>query len=228
MTTTSLLFLSGAGLPAWIWDAPRAALPDASVVAPRPVGPDGDVRAYALAAIDAAPDGPLTIVAHSAGGVIAAEVASLIPERIHGVLGISAVIPLAGHSFTSSLPFPNRILLPIILRLAGTRPPEALIRKTLAAGVDEALVSRLIRDFSPEPRSYFTSRVPTDIVAPVSGYITSDDDLEMPMAQQKKYAARLQPTFLRNLTGGHLPMLRDPKQLAVTISEFQKTVNDHH
>ncbi|MGL4340749.1 MAG: hypothetical protein ACRCSP_10070 [Rhodoglobus sp.] len=114
--------------------------------------------------------------------------------------------------------------MPIILKLAGTGLPEEYIRRTLGAGVDEALVDRLVQDFTPESRSYFTYKVHTEIVAPVCGYITITGALPMP--QQNRYAARLQPAFLRNLTGGQLPMLRYPKQLAGTISDFQKVVNE--
>ncbi|MDO5753957.1 alpha/beta fold hydrolase [Arthrobacter sp.] len=226
MSATSLLFLSGAGLPEWIWDATRAALSETSVIAPRPARKDADVSGYAEAALEAAPAGPLTLVAHSAGGVIAAEVTTLAPERIHGVLGVTAVIPTAGRSFASSMPFPTRLLLPMILKLAGTRPPESSIRKSLAAGVDQIRVDRLIHDFTPETRAYFTSALSTEIVAPVRGYVTSNDDAELPIALQKRYAAKLQPTFFRSLTGGHLPMLRDPHQLARAIRNFQKVVDE--
>ncbi len=227
MTRTSLLFLSGAGLPDWIWDATRAALPEEGVVASRPAARDADVSAYARSALDCAPEGQLTLVAHSAGGVIATEICALAPERVRGVLAVAAVIPKNGHSFTSSMPFPNRIILPVILKFAGTRPPESAIRNTLAAGVDEASLGRLIEDFSPETRTYFTSRVSSELTVPVRGYLRTTDDQELPAALQRVYAARLQPTFTRALSGGHLPMLTQPNQLAAVIAEFHAKVSGY-
>lgn len=225
MTTSSLLFLSGAGLPGWIWDDTRAALPEAGDVAPRPFAPDADVDAYARQALEAAHDGPLTIVAHSAGGVIAAQLAMLAPGRVVGVLAVTAVIPKAGHSFVSSMPYPNRLLLPTILRLAGTRPPDTTIRTSLAAGVDTATTDRLINDFTPESRAYFTSCVSAELTAPVRGYVTTSDDAELPIALQHRYATRLRPTFTRTLTSGHLPMLTHPNQLAETITDFHNDID---
>lgn len=223
--TPSLLFLSGAGLPTWVWDRTRDGLPVPSEVAPRPTSRSADVAAHARVALAAAPDGPLVVVAHSAGGVVAAELSGLVPDRVRGVLAVAAVVPAAGGSYASSLPLPHRLVLPALLRVAGTRPPEKALRTSLAAGVDEAIAERLVEGFDPESRSYFTSRARTAVEAPVRGYVTTADDRELPLAWQHRYLRRLDAGFTRHLPGGHLPMLQHPDALRAAVVDFLAEVD---
>lgn len=223
--TPSLLLLSGAGLPTWVWDRTREGLPVPSAVAPRPTSSSADVTAHARVALAAAPDGPLVVVAHSAGGVVAAELGGLAPERVRGVLCVAAVVPGPRDSYVSSLPLPNRLLLPVLLRVAGTRPPERALRTSLAAGVDEATARRLVEELEPESRSYFTSRVGTAIQSPVLGYVTTADDRELPLAWQHRYLRRLEAGFTRHLPGGHLPMLEHPDALRRAVVDFLEEVD---
>ncbi|SDD31622.1 alpha/beta fold hydrolase [Auraticoccus monumenti] len=218
--TPSVLLLSGAGLPTWVWDRTREGLPVPSTVAPRPTSRSADVAAHARVALAAAPEGPLVVVAHSAGGVVAAELSGLAPDRVRGVLAVAAVVPAAGGSYASSLPRPLRLVLPALLRVAGTRPPEKALRTSLAAGVDEATAQRLVEDFAPESRRYFTSRVSTPLQAPVLGYVTTADDRQLPLAWQHRYLRRLEPGFTRHLPGGHLPMLEHPDRLREAVTAF--------
>lgn len=219
-----VLFISGAGLPAWIWDTTRRGAPWASTVAPRPSSPRATVGDHARAALqaiaDLTGDGPVVAVAHSAGGLVATELCALAPERISAVLGVSAVIPRHGQSFTSCLPVPQRWMLPVLMRLLGTRPPEASVRKHLAAGVDDLIADRLVADLAPESLAYYRSRVREQAQAAKRGYIFSDDDTELPAALQQRFANRLAPSFIEHLPGGHLPMLLHPQQLQRLISSF--------
>ena len=225
--TTPLLFISGAGLPAWVWDGVREGLSAPAAVAPRPAPGAGTVSDYARAALAAAPGGAFTVVAHSSGGVIATDLVRLAPGRVTGVLGIAAVIPAAGGSFTSSLPFPHRVVLPLVLRLAGTRPPASAVRKGLASDLDESIVQRLIADIEPEPRSYFTSRTqPSDTLqaVPRRGYVVAADDAELPPALQRRFASRLRATQLSEVPCGHLPMLADPAAVRSAIHDFTERI----
>lgn len=221
--TASILILPGAGLPDWLWDDVRARLNAPSFIAPRPAGSSATVSEYAQAALDSLPDGPFLVVAHSAGGVVAAELARLAPSnRMIGVVAIAAVIPVSGGSFVSSLPFPQKLILPAVMRVAGTRPPEAAIRKGLATGVDEELTRGLVEDLVPEPRTYFTSRAGSNAAlraTPVRTYVLTAGDAELPLALQDRFAARLEPHRTIRLHDGHLPMLTNPEAVAAAIAD---------
>lgn len=220
---SSLIFFSGAGLPTWVWDDLRAELADPGTVAPRP-STGSTVTDYAQTALDDAPSGPLTLIAHSSGGLVANELAAMAPHRVVAVLAIAAVIPLPNRSFTASLPFPQRLVLPVLLRLMGTRPPEAAIRSSLGAGVSESVVDRLVQDFTPEPRQYFTTPSRGGI-APVRGYLTTTADTELSPTLQSRYSARFNPTARYTLATGHHPMLTEPRAVAEAVSAFHDLVD---
>src|SRR5687768_782997 len=134
-----VVFLSGAGLPTWIWDDVRARVPDRpTYVGPRPPGEHASLADHAKAALDAAETDRFVIVAHSAGGMVAAEILGQQPGRVAGLLGVSCVVPAPGASFVGSMPFPNRVVLGLVMRMVGTKPPEKALRAQ-AAGLPEAV-----------------------------------------------------------------------------------------
>ncbi|MFE9204214.1 alpha/beta fold hydrolase [Micromonospora sp. NPDC007230] len=217
-----IMFLSGAGLPAWIWDDVRRDLGEGQQtrVASRPQGGRARLRDYAQAVIDSAPPGGFAIVAHSAGGVIGAEVARLVPERVSAFLAISAVIPQPGGSFISAMPVPNRWVLNAAMRLAGTRPPDSAIRRGLAHGLDEEVADRIIADFTPESPALYRDRTAHRSWSGWRGYLRTTDDHELPMALQQRCAQRLGAAWQNDLNTGHLPMLEDHQAVAAAITRF--------
>ncbi|GAA1533001.1 hypothetical protein GCM10009788_40020 [Nocardioides humi] len=219
------MFLSGSGLPAWIWDDVRAGLGE-SVVAPRPDSSDAGPEEYAAAAL-AAVDWPrFTVVAHSVGGVVAQAMLAAAPDRVAGVLGVAAVWPRPGRSFAGALPVPQRWVLPLILRIAGTRPPEKQLRAGLGVGLPAETVDRLVADFTPEARRLFVTAAPSvSASAPASaraGYVFATEDPDMPTALQRGYATALGGDFSRELATGHLPMLADPAGLSAAVADFTR------
>ncbi|WP_454197984.1 alpha/beta fold hydrolase [Nocardia sp. Marseille-Q1738] len=218
--TTPILFLSGAGLPAWIWDDVRASLPIESVVAVYPKRGDATLRDYADTALAQAPDGPFTIVAHSIGGVVASEITAIAPERVDGLIGVAAAVPAAGTSFLGALPAPQRYIVGLIMRLAGTRPPEKMIRSGLCAGLGDADIARIVSEFEPESQRLYRDGVSPRTLPARSGYVTTTVDREFPIASQRKYAAQLDPKFRREVPTGHLPMMQDSASLTQILQEF--------
>ena len=216
MDQTPVLLLSGAGLPAWIWDEVRAALPVESRVAPRTA--EGGPADHARAALASVTDWPAChVVAHSIGGAVAAAMAALDPQRVTAVTGVSAVVPAAGSSFVGALPRPQRYVMGGIVRLVGTRPPQKVLRSGLCAGLDDALADRLLTDFAPESRALYLDRVPPHRWPTRTAYVSTTRDREIPPELQEEYAARL-GAAARPITTGHLPMLERPAELAVLIS----------
>lgn len=218
--TPPILFLSGAGLPTWIWDEVRGGLPVDSVVAARPNRADATLRDYADTALAQAPGEKFTIVAHSVGGVVASEIAAIAPERVDGLLAIAASVPAAGTSFLGALPVPQRFLVGLVMRLAGTRPPEKQIRAGVAAGLQEVEIARLVTEFEPESQRLYRDAVSPREFPARTGYVVTSADREFPVGWQQKYAAELGSGFRREIATGHLPMLADPDTLSKILQEF--------
>jgi pimeloyl-ACP methyl ester carboxylesterase len=223
MTTeplTPILFLSGAGLPAWIWDEVRASLPVDSVVAGYPKLSGASLRDYAEAVLGQAPDGEFSIVAHSIGGVVASEIVAVAPDRVAGLLGVAASVPAAGRSFLGALPAPQRLIVGLIMRVAGTRPPAKVIKSGLCAGIGESDVARIVADFEPESQRLYRDAVSARTLPARSGYVVTTADKEFPAALQGRYADELGSGWRREMATGHLPMLEDPASLSQILKEF--------
>lgn len=218
--TDPVLFLSGSGLPAWIWDDVRAGLGE-SAVAPRPDSPDAGPVEYAGAALDSVAWPRFTVVAHSVGGVVAQAMLAAAPDRVAGVLGVAAVWPAPGRSFTAALPAPQRWLLPPILRMVGTRPPEKQLRAGFGAGLPAATVDRLVAEFTPEARRLFVTAAPRGRAPEQAGYVHTTDR-EVPPELQRSCAQTLGAGFTRELATAHLPMLQDPAGLLAAVTDFTR------
>lgn len=216
MTTDPLLFLSGAGLPAFIWDEVRSHLDTESRVVPSP-GRDGTLDSYAQAALATADDWPrFHLVAHSLGGAVAAAVVAAAPARVARVTAVAAVVPSPGRSFTGALPFPGRLVMGTVVRVLGTRPPGSALR-AMCRGLSEQDTDRVVDGFSPEGRRVYLDRTPPR-TWPAASYVMTTRDDQFPTAQQERYAAELGATPVP-LASGHLPMLERPDELAALLAQ---------
>lgn len=239
MTTSEepVLLISGAGLPSWIWDTTREALAPSreTAVAARPEGVAAggagsaagvSLAEYAEAALASAPWERFAVVAHSSGGVVGAELARLAPGRVSALLGVSAVVPGPGGSFVSSMPFPNRLMLDLVMRIAGTRPPDSVIRGGLTAGLEEeVMVDRVVADFVTEAPALFRGRAGQGPLRQRRGYVLTTRDRALSQSLQRRFATNLfaqdqNVPWQEPLDTGHLPMLEDPRSLAHLVSRF--------
>ena len=213
--------MPGAGLPATIWDEVRALLPGESLVAKYPKGRASLSDAAASVAAQAAEWPAYHLVAHSLGGAVAAAIVECEPHRVEAVTGICAVVPRPGSSFTGSLPFPQKFVLPLIMRVLGTKPPESAIRSGIGAGLSPATVDRLVADFDPESRRLYTDRVGRDVTWPRNAaYLLTTED-ELAIRLQERYAAELGATPTR-LATGHMPMATHPDQVARLVTRAEQ------
>lgn len=136
------------------------------------------------------------------------------------------MIPASGGSFVSSLPFPNKFVLPLILRVAGTRPPESVIRKGLAAGLDEETVQRLIADLEPEPLKYFTTRTSGHEAmhaVPLRKYVVTTADAELTASMQRGYAGQLGASGVTEIASAHLPMITNSAEVTAAAQELAES-----
>lgn len=217
----TVLLLSGAGLPERVWDPVRAGLSSdtVSVVFKSPRGA-ASLSAYATAAVEQAGKAPLVVVAHSSGGAVAAQLMAQSGDRVVGVLGVCAVVPRPGRSFAATLPMPARAILPIVLRLAGTRPPDSAIRKGLGAGLRDDLVRGLVEDYAAESPALFLDRTGTPVLPPVRRYLLTTDDREVSPAVQRRCAEALGARHVAEVATGHLPQLEAPSAVVAELREL--------
>lgn len=224
--TDPVLLLSGAGLPAWIWDGVRAGLQDRPSVVFEPPRGRASLAEYATAALEQAPADRFAIVAHSAGGVVAAELLSQAPQRLAGVLGVSAVVPTPGRSFAATVPAPARMVLPLLLRVLGTRPPEAAVRKGLAAGLPQQHADRIVADLAPESRRLFLDRtsVRRGGRGVPAGYLRTTADPEMRPALQQRCATTLGARWTVDVDGAHMAPLERPQAVLQALTRLLNDV----
>lgn len=228
MVTVPVVFLSGAGLPSWIWDDVRSGLTGQQTLVVEPPRGSASLAEHAGAALEQASRQRVVLVAHSVGGAVAAEILARCPDLVAGVLGVRAVVPAPGRSFVATLPLPARAVLPILLRVAGTRPPEAAVRKGLAAGLPEPSIDRLVADLVPESRRLFTDRVSpaTEVLVQPRGYLATTADREVALAVQQRSALTLRAQWTETVVGGHLAPLEHPDVVLRAVQRLLSELPD--
>lgn len=219
-----IIFLSGAGLESWIWDGVIAELNMPSVVADysRISGRvSASLNDYVQAALESAnrlPTDTIIIVAHSIGGVVGSELAKRLGNRVVGFVGISAAIPQSGSNFFSCLPFPQRLIMPLVVTISGTKPPESAVRTGLASGVDAATTSNIVSSFQPETKGLYRDKTTATKLPDIPyAYIRTTVDKELPLSVQNSIVKRLPNPIVHDIKSGHLPMLTHAAEVTDVI-----------
>lgn len=162
----------------------------------------------------------IVIVAHSLGGVLALRLASLLTDRLAGIIAVGAAIPKNGGSFLSVLPFPQRILMSVILRTAGTQPPESSIRSGLCNDLSPDQAMELVKGFIPEAIRVYTDRINVPVPDVPKLFVKLTKDKELSPSLQDKMISNLAPQSIRSLDTGHLPMISNPEGLRSILEDF--------
>ncbi|WP_435923104.1 alpha/beta fold hydrolase [Paenibacillus sp. DYY-L-2] len=162
----------------------------------------------------------IVIVAHSLGGVLAPRLASLLSDRLAGVIAVGAAIPKNGGSFLSALPFPQRLLMSLIMRAAGTKPPESSLRTGLCNDLSPDQTAEIIKGFTPEAVRVYTDRIDVPVPDVPKLYVKLNKDQEFSQTLQEKMIANFAPQTVRSLDTGHLPMISNPEGLKSILEEF--------
>lgn len=232
---TGILFLSGAGLDGSIWRSVADKLDYPYLIAEYP-GREETMEARKHLSLNdyvhyvkrqaeerAAPK--FVIVAHSIGGVVGLRLASELSDRVAGFIAVGATIPRKGGSFLSALPLPNRILMSVILRIAGTKPPKTSIRSGLCNDLSEEQTEAIVKSYTPEAKRLFTDPVHVALPAVPTLYAKLADDKELSPASQDKMISNLSSPAVRTLNTGHLPMLSAPGELRAIIDKFMSDIS---
>lgn len=163
------------------------------------------------------------LVAHSLGGVLAQKLASLLPDRLAGFVAVGAAIPNNGGSFVSTLPFPQKLIMSLILRTSGTKPPESAIRKGLCNDLSPEQTEEIVSGFTPESVRVYTDRINAPVPDVPKLYVKLSNDKEFGSSLQNKMISNLSPQSVQSLETGHLPMISNPEGLRSILENFAFT-----
>ncbi|TYP68955.1 alpha/beta fold hydrolase [Paenibacillus methanolicus] len=233
---TGVVFLSGAGLGQGIWAGVLSQIECPVLVAEYP-GKDGapeannsfslgDYAEHVQRQIERWGVRRFVLVAHSLGGLIGLRIAKQMPERVAGFIAVGAIIPKNGGSFLSVQPWPKRVLVSTVLRLAGTKPPAAAIRQGLCHDLTSAQTESVVAGFKPESIRVYTDGCEAGVPEVPRMYVKLTQDRELDQRLQDRMALQLAAHRTVSLPSGHLPMLRMPEELSRTLMEFMATGSD--
>lgn len=228
-----VVFLHGAGLAGWIWEGVAKLLNYPSLILEFPNResiPGANKRLslddYCVTlrqSIDPWEPQRFVLVTHSISGVVGVKLAAELKPRVAGFACLSAHIPAKGGSFLSVLPFPQRALLRVALRLAGTKPPEKVIRKSLCNGLTGMQARRVVKAFTPESRRLYVDACKVPAPAVRSLYIKQLKDESMPVPFQERMASNLLSPQTASVDAGHLGMLTHSMEVATILDQFTRS-----
>lgn len=225
-----IVFIHGAGLGNYIWNGIGSTLnyPSLLIEFPNRNADDkanaklnfDDYVVKAIADTQSFGKEQLIIVTHSIGGLIGLRIAEHFKDRTIGFVGIASAIPSNGSSFISCLPFPQKIVIPLLMKLVGTRPPRSTIEKELCNDLNPAQTKTVVEHFTAESRYLYTENSKSKIPDTKKLYVELTNDKGFPLSVQRKMIKNLNCKNTETLESGHLPMLSVPKKLLGILSAF--------
>lgn len=227
---TGLVLIHGAGLGNYVWDklTPMLQYPVLAIEFPNREKHDKANADYtfddyiqpASEQIKAWQMEKIVLVTHSIGGCIGLSLADTFADKLVGFVAIGASIPSNGQSFADCFNFPMNYLLPLILKLVGTRPPKKAIQAQLCNDLTELQSAEIIRRFSPESRDLYVAKISYKPLQVPKMYIQLSNDKVFTMPMQVAMASRLSSAKIATLASGHLPMLSQPSDLSTLLNDF--------
>ncbi len=220
---TTIVFLHGAGMGAWVWERVINELPASAIALDVPsrsreATPERCADAL-VAELNHREVGSVILVMHSLAGVLAPSLAARLGDRLKRCIFVAAVIPPSGGSFVDALGFVNRLILRVLFKLnpKGLTPSPAMLRTELCNDLSPQDSEQVISRYTPEmPGLYLTPVVEFSPLANAT-YIKLLKDQSVPPDRQETMLARLCQPAVRELATGHMAMLADPTALANLI-----------
>ena len=233
-----LVLLHGAGLGAFIWNDAVSRMRQPALAVDFPNRGQGDranrnlaLRDYAEAVVEQVERwgrGRVALVAHSIGGCVALEVADRLGDRVVGLVGVGAAFPRSGETYASCLPFPQKLVMPLLLRAFGTRPPAKAIERGLCSDLTPEQTREVVERFTPESRSLYTDDVEYRSLPAARWYVKLTEDREFPSSMQHAMAGNLEATRVVEMDSGHLPMMSRPADVARIVGDMVDHIAGRH
>ena len=225
-----VIFIHGAGLGKFIWNEIEPKLNYSSLMIEFPNRNFDDqansklsFEEYVIKAISDVENfekEKLIIVTHSIGGLIGLRISEHFKHKINGFVGIGSAIPKNGNSFISCLPFPQKLIVPLIMKIAGTIPPKSAIEKGLCNDLNPNQTKTVVENFTAESKYLYTENSKAKIPETKKLYVALNNDKEFAITIQKKMAENLNCENIIILESGHLPMISMPEKLSQVLNEF--------
>jgi Alpha/beta hydrolase family len=165
----------------------------------------------------------LIIVTSSIGGVVGLKVAKYFGDKVAGFVAISSAISQKGGSFISCLPFPQKIILPLIMKLIGTKPPKNAIEESMCNDLTQIQKDMVTSNFTPESILLYTQKCKSNVPKCKKLYIKLILDKEFEPLLQDQMAKNLGTENILEINSGHLPMISKPPDLAKILNSFAVT-----
>lgn len=170
--------------------------------------------------------GQFIIVAHSIGAFVGLKIAENFKNELVGFVAIGSIIPESGNSFISSLPFPQKLILPVILRLFGTKPPRKSIESQLCNDLTAEQTLKIVNEFSPESKALYSTKISFELPDTPRLYVKLKNDISVLPALQDKMAINLNANKIIAIDSGHLPMISKSEQFAGILSNFVNEIEE--
>ena len=230
MDNKGIILIHGAGLGSFIWDKIKTKLNLQSFAVDFPNRNKGDKANLQLSFEDYVSSiimqiahsnfDKLIIVTHSIGGCVGLKVAEYFGNRVVGFVGVGSAIPSNGGSFISCLPFPQKVIMPIVLKIAGSKPPQKAIEEGYGNDLNNEQKKLVVENFTTESRSLYLDKCNAKIPTSSRLYIKLTNDKEFPISMQDKMIKNLETQNIATINCGHLPMLSQPEELARIVNDF--------
>lgn len=230
-----IVLIHGAGLGNFIWKdfKPLMKNPVLTIEFPnREVGDQtninlifDDYKKLAIEQIEKWNNDHFIIVTHSIGGCIGLSLIDYFAEKVVGFVGISSAVPINGNSYISCLPFPQSLLMPLMLSLFGTKPPQKTIEQMLCNDLTPEQTSEVIKRFTSEAKLLYTTKVYYKNLDTKTLYIKLNKDKGLSVQLQDKMIKNLNAQKVVTLDSGHLPMISKPKELSGILNNFINEIN---
>lgn len=234
-SNAGIVLIHGAGLGKWIWDPiiPSLEYPTLPLDFPNRESSTEDLTLedyaeHLLEEVERWNISRYILVGHSIGGMLASKLVQQLEADVVGLVGICATFPVNGGSFVSTLPLLKRMVMKIILPLAGTKPPDKAIVKSLCNNLSTDQTETVVKRFTAESPRLFLERCEAEVPEVESLFIKTMNDQEMPEALQLSMAENLYHAKIKAVPSGHLPMLSDPKTLTAIVNRFTANLVSEH
>jgi pimeloyl-ACP methyl ester carboxylesterase len=221
---TGVVLIHGAGLGSYVWDSitPMINVPTLAIDFPNrnhagkanlKLSLD-DYKNCVIEQIEQWNYRKVILVTHSIGGCVGLKVADHLGDRVIGFVAISSAVPRNGGSYLSCLPFPQAVLMRLLLKLFGTKPPAGAITKTLCNDLTEPQSEKVVQNFTAESTGLYSDRC--EVLLPVAArfYVRLLEDRAFSIEIQNRNIRNLNTQHVFDLSTGHLPMMSHPKELS--------------